>query len=196
MSNHLISGRLDTASRNCAPLVLFACVAMAMTGCAERKSRAFPWATAIVVHPRGLEAAPGYQPDRSDDDAPVLTLDFPPPPSKLAIVKFPARPRVYVPPPADTPAPEKPESFSLSPQMSEPEIAAARKQMDASISQAQKNLDAAKGRKLNPAQADLAAKVHSFIEEAHGAARDGDWNRAKNLAKKAEVLSDELAESL
>jgi hypothetical protein len=38
--------------------------------------------------------------------------------------------------------------------------------------------------------------VNSFLQESRGAAKDGDWTRAKNLAKKAQVLSEELADSL
>jgi len=46
---------------------------------------------------------------------------------------------------------------------------------------------------LNAAQQDLASKVRSFMAEARGAAQIGDWTRARAAAKKAEVLSQELA---
>jgi hypothetical protein len=82
------------------------------------------------------------------------------------------------------------------PQLSAQEAAAAQRQMTESISNAQNNLAAAKGRQLNPTQTDLVSKINSFIEESRGAAREGDWNRAKNLAKKAQVLGEELAGSL
>jgi len=42
----------------------------------------------------------------------------------------------------------------------------------------------------------LTSKVSSFLQESKLAARDGDWTRARNLAKKARVLSEELAASL
>jgi flagellin-specific chaperone FliS len=42
----------------------------------------------------------------------------------------------------------------------------------------------------------LASKVRSFMAEAKEAARTGDWIRARNAAKKAEVISQELAGSL
>jgi hypothetical protein len=38
--------------------------------------------------------------------------------------------------------------------------------------------------------------VNWFLYESKTAVKDGDWTRAKNLAKKAEVLSQELAQSL
>ena len=45
-------------------------------------------------------------------------------------------------------------------------------------------------------QSDLASKVRSFLAEAREAANVGDWTRASSAAKKAEVLSQELAGSL
>jgi len=68
--------------------------------------------------------------------------------------------------------------------------------MNDSVAIAQRNLDAAKGRTLNPTQTDLASKVTSFLRESKDAVRDGDWTRARNLAKKAQLLSEELAASL
>ncbi len=41
-----------------------------------------------------------------------------------------------------------------------------------------------------------AAKVNSFVEESKVAVKEGDWARARNLARKAQLLSDELASSL
>jgi hypothetical protein len=38
--------------------------------------------------------------------------------------------------------------------------------------------------------------VRSFLAEAREAAHVGDWTRASNAAKKAQVLSEELAASL
>jgi hypothetical protein len=49
---------------------------------------------------------------------------------------------------------------------------------------------------LNAVQSDLASKVRSFISDAREAGRAGDWGRSRDLAKKAQVLSQELAGSL
>jgi hypothetical protein len=38
--------------------------------------------------------------------------------------------------------------------------------------------------------------VKGFISDAREAGRAGDWPRARDLAKKAQVLSEELANSL
>ena len=165
-------------------------------GCAERKPHAYPWATAIAVRPILPQPAPGYRPPAFDDIAPDLIWDFTPPPSQLAVFRQPARPRVAAQPVPETSGGVKGEAPQLAPQLSEQEIAAAQQQMSESIAVTQKNLSSAKGHKLNPTQSDLASKVNSFLQESRDAAKDGDWTRAKNLAKKAQVLSEELVDSL
>ncbi|MGB8459268.1 MAG: hypothetical protein WCE50_16205 [Candidatus Acidiferrum sp.] len=64
------------------------------------------------------------------------------------------------------------------------------------MSAAERNLSATAGKSLNAMQSDLASKVRSFISDAREAGRAGDWARARTLAKKAEVLSEQLASSL
>src|SRR6202166_3812524 len=177
------------------PLFIALAATALLQGCAERKPLAHPWATA-TVRPRLPQPVPGYHPPAFDDIAPDLTWDFPPPPSRLVVARQPARPRV-----AAQPAPESSggaggDAPLLAPQLSEQEIAAAQQQMNESIAITQKNLSSAKRHKLNPTQSDLASKVNSFLQESRDAAKDGDWTRAKNLAKKAQVLSEELADSL
>jgi hypothetical protein len=120
----------------------------------------------------------------------------PPPPSRLATAKPPTRPQIAVRPTPESPIATKSEAPLLAPQLSEREIAEAQQQMNASIAIAQQNLATAKGRKLNATQADLASKVNTFLEESKTAVKESDWTRAKNLAKKAQVLSEELAQSL
>jgi hypothetical protein len=176
-------------------LTALAAVAL-LQGCAERKPLAHPWATAIAVRPRLPQPVPGYHPPAFDDIAPDLTWDFPPPPSRLAVARQPARPRVAAQPAPESSGNAKGDAPLLAPQLSEQEIAAAQQQMNDSIAITQKNLFSAKGHKLNSTQSDLASKVNSFLQESRDAAKDGDWTRAKNLAKKAQVLSEELADSL
>ena len=67
--------------------------------------------------------------------------------------------------------------------------------MNDCVATAQKNLAIAKSHKLTAAQTDLASKVSSFLDETKQAARENDWTRARNLAKKAQVLSEDLASS-
>jgi hypothetical protein len=177
-------------------LAALSAVAFLLQGCAERKAGAHPWAMAVAAHPRVPPAAPAYQPPAIDDIAPDLSWDFPPPPSHLAVIRQPARPRVAAQPAPELSGNAKGEAPLLAPQLSEQEIAAAQLQMNESVTIAQKNLTAAKGRRLNTTQSDLASKVNSFLEDSRAAAKEGDWTRAKNLAKKAQVLSEELADSL
>ena len=176
-------------------LAALAAVAL-LQGCAERRPHVSPWATAIAVRPRLPQPAPGYQPPAFDDIAPDLTWDFTPPPSHLAVIRQPARPRVAAQPAPESSGGTKGEAPLLAPQLSDQEIAVAQQQMNESIAITHKNLSSAKGHKLNPTQSDLASKVNSFLQESRDAAKDGDWTRAKNLAKKAQVLSEELADSL
>ena len=179
------------------PLFIAMAAVALLQGCAERKPLAHPWATAIAVRPRLPQPIPGYHPPAFDDIAPDLTWDFPPPPSRLVAARQPARPRVAAQQPApDSSGSAKGDAPLLAPQLSEQEIAAAQQQMNESIAITQRNLSSAKGHKLNPTQSDLASKVNSFLQESRDAAKDGDWTRAKNLAKKAQVLSEELADSL
>jgi hypothetical protein len=84
----------------------------------------------------------------------------------------------------------------IAPQLTAAETSAAQRQTNQSLSVAERNIGATDGKVLNPMQQDLASKVRSFMAEAREAANSGDWTRAKNAAKKAEVLSQELASSL
>ena len=58
------------------------------------------------------------------------------------------------------------------------------------------NLGAARGKTLSAVQRDLVSKIQGFIKDAREAAQITDWSRARSLAKKAQVLSEELASSL
>jgi hypothetical protein len=55
------------------------------------------------------------------------------------------------------------------------------------------NLQKISGRQLNADQQDTVKQIKSYMEQAKGAAEDGDVQRAYNLAVKANLLSAELA---
>ena len=169
--------------------------ALLLSGCAKQQVRARPWSAAIAVRPRLASPLP-TPPDLAEVVAPEFTLEFPPLPSPLSISRQPVRPRIPAQPAPETAGSSKPPAPMLEPELTPQEVASAQQQMNESISVAQRNLDAARGRRLNPTQADLTSKVISFLQESKQAVRDGDWTRAKNLAKKAQVLSEELAASL
>jgi hypothetical protein len=195
LTNHFQSPRPAGRFYRLQSIFLLA-LALILQGCAEKQVRVRPWAAATAIRPN----LPGLSVDTQLDSlaaaVPDLSLELPSLPSPLSLNKQPMRPRV----PAQL-APEavesrKPLAPSLEPELSPQEIAVAQQQLNQSTAVAQKNLNAAKGRSLNPTQADLTSKVSAFLQESKQAVREGDWTRAKNLAKKAEVLSQELAASL
>jgi hypothetical protein len=169
------------------------------TGCAAQqtpKAKTFPWATVKSVRP----VLPNLAASSSDvivvDTLVEVELDVPPPPSPLAgSQSMPQRPRIPAIPPGPS-ASSRPEPPQITPQLTAEETAAAQQQTNLSLSIAERNITASQGRALNAAQSDLASKVHSFVTEARDAAHVGDWTRASNAAKKAQVLSEELARTL
>jgi len=177
-------------------VVVLVASALLLQGCAQKPVRARPWATAIAVRPHLTHPVQASPPDLVEVDAPELSVDLPPLPSPLSISRQPARPRVAVQPTPEAAESQKPLAPLLEPELTPQEVAAAQQQFNESTAIAQKNLNSAKGRSLNPTQADLNSKVAAFLQESKQAVREGDWTRARNLAKKAQVLSEELAASL
>jgi hypothetical protein len=90
---------------------------------------------------------------------------------------------------------EKRDAPMIAPQLTPAETTLAQQQTNQSLAIAEKNLMAANGKRLNAAQADLVSKIKGFIKDAREAAQIGDWSRARSLAKKAQVLSEDLAGS-
>lgn len=176
--------------------VLLVAAGLLLYGCAEKQVRVRPWATAIAVRPRLTGPLAAVPPDLAEIEAPDLSWDLTALLSPLGLNRQPVRPRVPAPPAPENNESRKPPAPLLEPELTPQEVAAAQQQMNESIAIAQKNLDAAKGRSLNPTQADMTSKVTAFLQESRQAVQDGDWTRARNLAKKAQVLSEALAASL
>jgi hypothetical protein len=168
-----------------------------VSGCAANqkpRARTFAWATATNVRPLAPEKISSNV--SNEDLFAELGLDVPAPPSPVAgVPSGPSRPRIAVVPAGNPGAPPAPEAPMIAPQLSPEQTAAAQQQAATSVSVAEKNIAASQGRALNAMQSDLASKVRSFLAEAREAARVGDWTRASNAAKKAEVLSEELVSS-
>ena len=167
-----------------------------LSGCAGRqvKARQFPWSTFAYTRPL-LPAS--SQIDEVEDPLADATIGVEPPPSPLVIARSaPPRPRVPVSNSSQSDVASKPEVPQIAPQLTPAETNAAQQQTNQSLSVAERNISSATGRTLNATQQDLASKVRSFMAEAREAANTGDWTRARNAAKKAEVLSQELAGSL
>jgi hypothetical protein len=169
-------------------------VAIFMSGCAARKKPAIPWSTAVLVRPiLPQRATPNTD---VDDPVPDLRFEIPPPPAPLATRIAPARPRSVAPSTNQNVPVAKPDTPQIVPGLSTEESASLRQETDRNLSSAQRNLAATAGKSLDATQADLASKVSGFISDAREAGRAGDWARARDLAKKAQVLSEELVGSL
>jgi hypothetical protein len=142
-------------------------------GCAAQKRPTIPWSTAVLVREVPLPAAP-------------LATRTPPAPARPHSVAPPANPNART---------EKPEAPQIVPELSTQESTALQRETEQSLTTAERNLAATAGKPLNATQSDLASKVRSFISDAREAGRAGDWARARDLAKKAQVLSEELVGS-
>lgn len=193
MAKSPVRARRFVFERRAGALALCAATLL-INGCAERKTRGFPWSTAILVHPR---VPPAATPVADDEPLPDLQPAFPDSTKSLIVRSVPPRPRSASGADAgDAGRNSHAEPLSLVPELSPEETAAAQKQTNEGLAIAEGNLNKTRGRTLSPAQADLAAKIRSFIDQAGEAARGGDWTRARNLAQKAQVLSGDLARSL
>ncbi len=180
-------------------LLFLTCLACLASGCSMRRRPNIPWATAVQVRPvlRTSADAAGAPPA---DAAPEIGLATPPFASVLVPLRGgPPRPRSSAPPSASASAEadaEKPEAPLIAPQLTPQEAAAARQEMNQSVSIAERNLARTRGKTLNATQSDLVSKIKGFLKDAREAAQSGDWSLARSLAKKAQVLSEELLGSV
>ena len=177
--------------------VLFCCAAALLGGCSMRKRPNISWATAVQVKPVAQASAMAAN-ISAEDLLPEMRFELPPFPGHLVTIRTgPPRPRVTT-PPAATPGgdSEKMAAPLIAPQVTPQESAVARQQTIQSLSIADKNLEIARGKNLNATQSDLISKITSFIKDAREASQAADWIRARTLARKAQVLSEELASSL
>jgi hypothetical protein len=176
------------------------CVSVVVAGgCAGRgvkaKVKSYPWSANAKARPI-VPHVVNTSYEEAGGSGPAMDLEVAPPPSPLVAANAaPARPRVPVVSAGGSPA-AKFEPPTIVPQLTTQEAEAAEQQTNASLSIAERNVGATRGRTLNPQQSDLVSKVRSFVSEAREAAHNGDWMRASNAAKKAQVLSEELARSL
>jgi hypothetical protein len=157
-----------------------------------RKRPSIPWATAIQVKP----VSPAQVVNVNmipEDQIPDLRPEYPALPSRLIMRSAPPPPRSAAARSGSTGTDSESAASSLiTPQLSAEEAAAAQQQTNQSLSIAEKNLQSARGKRLNAAQTDLVSKIRGFLKDAREAAQAADWARARSLSKKAQVLSEEL----
>ncbi|MGB7433799.1 MAG: hypothetical protein WBR26_23565 [Candidatus Acidiferrum sp.] len=179
-----------TPKRLC-PLLLSACV-LWIGGCYTRRVPAKPVVNFVApVRPMLPRATPP-----SLESPPELEAAAPLVPEIVEDHPQPAKPHVAAPVVQEPAESEKHLQPTIAPEVTNEEMVAAKAETQQSLDVAEKQLTLAHGKNLDATQADLASKVRGFADNAREAMRAGDWERAKNLAKKAEVLAQQLAESL
>jgi hypothetical protein len=161
-----------------------------------RKGPNIPWAKAVQVKPVLQARAAGDELDSVA--APELKFDLRSFATVLVPVRNgPPRPRGSASSPTNTGTDaEKTETPpTISSQLTPQETGVAQQETNQSISITERNLASVRGKTLNAGQADLVSKIKGFLKDAREAAQAGDWKRARSLAKKAQVLSEELTGS-
>lgn len=159
-----------------------------------RRGSKIPWAKAVQVRPV-LQARAG---EADSVEAPELKTELPPLATLfIPLRSVPARPRVNGANSANAGADaEKKEAPTIASQLTPQETAEAQQETNQSVGVAEKNLGRTRGKTLNSAQSDLVSKIKGFLKDAREAAQAGDWKQARSSAKKAQLLSEELAGSL
>jgi hypothetical protein len=166
-------------------------LALVLGGCFGEKRPAAKVVNVSFAHPvMPVDAMNG-----TPADPPEIPYSVGPLPSLGASREAPPKPRVAAAPQNESRAVEKPQEAVILPELSPEEMATAKTETQQSLNAAEGNLGRVSGKPLNAAQKDLESKARSFMDTAREAIRNGDWPRAQNLAKKADVLSRELAAS-
>lgn len=187
-------------------LLAIATAALLLSGAGCRK-RTAPVPPPVVIVPSAPNTQPGSQPTEpaatpaetkptKTEPAPLPELVVPPAKKSSPRTTAPRTAPIAEPPAAPVETTPKPAPPRMSPRLTPAEQAEYEKKTNAAIAAAEKNMQTTYGKQLNAAQSDLLEKTRGFLGQAREAARAGDWQRAYNLAQKAQVLSVELVNSL
>jgi hypothetical protein len=189
-NENLVRRSRRSDSQTCALLGLCA-VAFFCSGCLTRKPPAIRAPAFVFAHPvipittsTALEAPPD------------IAIEIAPPPRLGTSRNVPPRPRVAQTAPAEPAVVPRPAEPMIAPDLSVEQSNAAKSEAQHSLEIAEWNLSQTQGKKLSSTQEDVASKIRGFMETARDAMKNSDWQRAKNVAKKAEVLSHELVANL
>ena len=146
----------------------------------------------VLAHP----LVPSEPTSESLGDAPDIELEVAEMPPRLANQRSgPARPHVAPVPPTEPPPVEKSAEPMILPDLTAEQLNAAKSETQQSLDAAEARLAQTQGKQLNATQQDVASKVRGFMDSSREAMKYGDWVRAKNQAKKAEVLAQQLTGS-
>jgi outer membrane biosynthesis protein TonB len=80
----------------------------------------------------------------------------------------------------------------IAPSLTEEQASHQRQNTTQLLASTDANLKKISGRQLSASQQDVVKQIHTYIEQAKAAEEAGDLQRARNLAFKAHLLSDEL----
>lgn len=127
---------------------------------------------------------------------PEIAFELPLPPRMSPQRSAPPKPRVTQSAPSEPAVAQRPADPIIVPDLTVEQLSSARSESQHSLDIAEWNLSQTQGKRLNTAQEDVVSKIRGFMETARDAMKNSDWQRAKNLAKKAEVLSHELVANL
>jgi hypothetical protein len=174
-------------------LLLIALLLLAGTGCTKRRVKAAPMPAPVetrsapaAVPPPDIEAKPATQPP------PELVV---PPPHPAPRPPRRANPQPTE-PATEAEAESKPAAPRMAPRLSTAEEDTYKEKTWGAITTAERNLERVSGRALSASQQDIAGKVRGFLAQSREAIGVADWIRARSLAEKALVLSQELVGTL
>jgi hypothetical protein len=80
----------------------------------------------------------------------------------------------------------------LSPTLTQQQASSQLQNINKLLATTDANLKKISGRQLSPTQQDMVNQVRKYMEQARAAIASGDLQRARNLAFKARLLSDDL----
>jgi hypothetical protein len=83
-------------------------------------------------------------------------------------------------------------AVAIGPDVSSPEAARDRQSTTQLLDTTENQLKRVDGNSLSSDQQAMLTQIKTFISQSRKAIADGDYERASNLAKKAQVLTDEL----
>ncbi len=161
-------------------------------GCFTRKAPAVHPAPIAFAHP----IVPAAISVASIGEAPDILAETAEPPKLVTPRSSPPKPHVAQAQPAEPVVVEKAADPIIVPDLSPEQLNSAKSETEHSLEIAEWNLSQTQGKQLNSTQEDVASKIRGFMDTARDAMKNSDWQKAKNLAKKAEVLSHELVANL
>ncbi|MFZ0432958.1 MAG: hypothetical protein WA737_08050 [Candidatus Acidiferrales bacterium] len=174
-------------------------LALGVAGCARKKVQAAAPVTAppsAPVETKAPDKAPASPPKIDTQPAPAQLPDGTATPPT---VPRPKPKKSSTDQNSDTSSgdqPSHPQAPQISPQLSPADQANYERKTGEDLNTAENNLKQASGKQLSATQQDLADKIRSFVAQSRDASKNGDWERAQNLAQKARLLSAELVQSL